>query len=53
MDECWLDVTASGASFGNGMEIAETIRENCKRGTRADRFHRSFFTKSTPSSGAT
>lgn len=30
MDECWLDVTASGASFGNGMEIAETIRKTVK-----------------------
>ena len=29
MDECWLDVTASGI-YGNGMEIAEKIRTACR-----------------------
>ena len=29
MDECWLDVTASGV-YGNGMEIAEKIRTSCR-----------------------
>ncbi len=31
MDECWLDVTASGALFGSGEEIAHMIRESIKR----------------------
>ena len=31
MDECWLDVTGSGAC-GTGMEIAEAIRRTTKRG---------------------
>ena len=29
MDECWLDVTASGV-YGTGMEIAEKIRTSCR-----------------------
>ena len=29
MDECWLDVTASGV-YGTGMEIAEKIRTACR-----------------------
>ena len=29
MDECWLDVTASGI-YGDGMEIAEKIRTACR-----------------------
>ena len=29
MDECWLDMTGSGA-FGTGMEIAEKIRSACR-----------------------
>ena len=29
MDECWLDVTGSGA-YGTGMEIAEKIRTACR-----------------------
>ena len=29
MDECWLDMTGSGA-FGTGMEIAEKIRTACR-----------------------
>lgn len=29
MDECWLDVTASGI-YGTGMEIAEKIRTACR-----------------------
>lgn len=29
MDECWLDITASGA-YGTGMEIAERIRTACR-----------------------
>jgi len=29
MDECWLDVTASG-TYGDGMEIAEKIRTACR-----------------------
>ena len=29
MDECWLDVTASGV-YGTGMEIAEKIRSACR-----------------------
>lgn len=29
MDECWLDVTGCGA-YGNGMEIAEKIRQSCR-----------------------
>ena len=29
MDECWLDVTASGV-YGSGMEIAEKIRTACR-----------------------
>lgn len=29
MDECWLDVTASGI-YGTGMEIAERIRTACR-----------------------
>lgn len=30
MDECWLDVTASGRAFGSGMDIAEEIRRSCR-----------------------
>jgi len=30
MDECFLDVTASRGIFGNGMEIAESIRSRIK-----------------------
>lgn len=30
MDECWLDVTGSTHSFGNGYEIAEKIKETIK-----------------------
>ncbi len=30
MDECWLDVTDSSMLFGNGMEIAERIRNEMK-----------------------
>ena len=30
IDESWLDVTASKKLFGNGMEIAETIRQRIK-----------------------
>lgn len=29
MDECWLDVTGCGV-YGNGMEIAEKIRQSCR-----------------------
>lgn len=31
MDECWLDVTQSRALFGNGVKIANEIRERIKR----------------------
>ncbi len=31
LDECWLDVTASQKLFGNGKEIADTIRERIKK----------------------
>lgn len=31
MDECWLDVTASRAMYGSGMDIAETIRQTVKQ----------------------
>lgn len=30
LDECWLDVTASRKLFGDGKEIADTIRERIK-----------------------
>lgn len=30
LDECWLDVTASGRLFGSGKDIAETIRRQMK-----------------------
>lgn len=30
LDECWLDVTGSVRLFGNGMEIAQKIRERIK-----------------------
>ena len=30
LDECWLDVTASQKLFGNGKQIADTIRERIK-----------------------
>lgn len=30
MDECWLDVTGCQRIFGNGMNIAETIRKTVK-----------------------
>lgn len=30
IDECWLDVTASQKLFGNGKQIADTIRERVK-----------------------
>lgn len=30
MDECWCDVTASRAAFGDGMTIAEEIRQTVK-----------------------
>lgn len=30
-DECWLDVTGSRALFGDGMQIAETLRERIRR----------------------
>lgn len=31
LDECWLDVTASGKLFGTGEEIAYAIKESVKR----------------------
>ena len=31
IDECWLDVSSSLKLFGNGREIAETIRERIKK----------------------
>ncbi len=31
IDECWLDVTASLNLFGNGVQIANTIRERVKK----------------------
>ena len=31
MDECWLDVTASRRLFGDGVTIADEIREKIKR----------------------
>ncbi len=31
MDECWLDVTASRSLFGDGLTIADDIREKIKR----------------------
>lgn len=31
MDECWLDVTQSRTLFGNGVKIANEIRERIKR----------------------
>ncbi|MBE6792129.1 MAG: DNA polymerase IV [Ruminococcaceae bacterium] len=30
MDECWLDVTASTALFGDGVTIADTLRQTIK-----------------------
>ena len=33
MDECWLDVTGSTTLFGDGEQIANTIREQTKRET--------------------
>ena len=33
MDECWLDVTHSTSLFGDGKNIAETIRKRVKRET--------------------
>lgn len=32
-DECWLDVSASTRLFGNGKQIADTIRETVKKET--------------------
>ncbi len=32
-DECWLDVSGSGLLFGDGVTIAETIRQTVKRET--------------------
>ena len=33
LDECWLDVTESQGLFGNGVQIAERLREQVKRET--------------------
>ncbi len=33
MDECWLDVTGSTTLFGDGEQIANTIREQIKKET--------------------
>ena len=33
MDECWIDVTASRLIAGNGLQIAEDIRQTVKRET--------------------